>query len=101
MTALYLIEVSHPQGAYFPERNTADLTREATIRDIRDGQFDGANRILCLSDNGTWADATVEIAQAILDDLDQEPHWDLQNFLENALGCRAVADWYREMELVA
>jgi len=94
---LYLIEVSHHGGVYFPERTLHDCTKAATVRAVRSEPKD-IRRILCLDPNGRWHDATVEIAQAILDDLDREPHLDLQNFLENALGCRVVASVLREME---
>ena len=95
---IYLIERSFRGEPYFPERSLHDCTKAATVRAVRSEPKD-VNRILCLAPGGRWHDATVEIAQAILDDLDREPHLDLQNFLENALGCRAVASTLREMEM--
>lgn len=104
MPELYLIEVNHFNGStvvsrYFPERNTVDLTRAATVKEITSGEYEGVNRVLALDpDAGTSRDATKEIAQEILDAIDQPPPAFLENFLQEVLGVGTVNRVLREME---
>lgn len=104
MGELYLIEVSYRDRAgrfdqYFPERDTSDLTRAETVKDIRTGQYEDVNRVIAIDlDKGAARDATKEIAQEILDSLDELPLRFLQEFLEHVLGCQAIASVIREMK---
>jgi hypothetical protein len=104
MSELYFVEVNYrvpgkPVTTYFPERDASDLTRAETIKDVRAGQYEDASRIIAVDlDKGTSRDATKEIAQDILDGIDELPLLFLQEFLEHALGVRVVASVLREME---
>lgn len=95
---MYLIERTHIRP-YIAECDTADLTRANAIQACKDDP-DSIRRILHLDiAAGTSRDATKEIAQAVVDALDELPvAHELQNFLEGVLGCGVVARLVREME---
>lgn len=101
---IYLLEVScrdrdGKQSSFFPERDTSDLTRAETVKDIRTGQYEDVSRVIAvdLADGRAW-DATRDIARDILNELDEPPLPFLQDFLECALGVGVVASVLREME---
>lgn len=94
---IYLIERDHRDGAYIVETSLGQADRAATIAAVRSEPKD-VNRVLRLNPDGTWTDATREIAQAVMDGLDEPPRDGVRDLLENVFGCRAVADLCREME---
>lgn len=103
MNELCIVEVgSRLSGKwvkYFPERDTGDMTKPKTLDDIWSGEVEDVERVIVLSPDGTWRDATcqtaVEILTRAVDNGEVPRH--LVDFLEENLGCAAVAEVMREM----
>jgi hypothetical protein len=89
--ARYFILASFGCGVTaFVERDTADMDRETTIRDLIGMQIDQPLAVFCAED-GRWTDATDEICQAIVDRSITGPingplHRTLVDWIENHLG---------------
>jgi len=104
MAKLYFIETnlyrgSIKSGSVFVERSTMEMDLKSTVTDILEGQVTDINAVYCADlEAKTFTDATKEVAQAVLDRLDQEPSRDVLDFLEEGLGCATVARVCREME---
>lgn len=93
-TVLYTPEIFHRAGNYNPELTLAERELEQVIRDIAHGQYENMVSVIAVnvSEGKCW-DASVEIAQAVLNRLDHSeriPNHCI-DFLEQYLGCRVVA----------
>src|ERR1700744_6350524 len=92
---MYLVFCGHKVEEYAPERNLSDFSRENTIKDLVDAQYENVSRIL---EVGTGADVTHELMQEVADRWSQqgEPlaRWQFQA-LEMHLGTRAARNYMR------
>lgn len=114
----YIIVTDHSGGAYLPERNTCDLDRASTVKDIADAQHTDILHVFeCDPVQGKFRDVTCEIAREVcdtFDDLDEgSPQW--QKDIAELAGLyvkpaprrspaafdRAVADYDRTLAVLA
>lgn len=92
---LYIPEIHHVRGNYFPELTVArDTSRDAIVADLASAQHEDVIRVLALDlATGRGWDASQEIAQAVLEavlaDHARVPAW-CMGFLETHLGVAYV-----------
>lgn len=97
---LYIPEIHHQTGNYFPELRKWDTSKPAIVADICRAQHDDVIRVIAvdLACGKSW-DASKEIAQAVLDAVIAEyghvPNWCL-NFCQEHLGVAYVGQAERE-----
>lgn len=103
-TDLFVIEadivVQGRRERYFAERDAARTNRRDTLADIVSGQIERVRRVLSLNPAEGWArDVSEDIAhdalRAALEDRQGLPDH-LMDFLEEHLGCEAVASAERD-----
>lgn len=86
----------------FAERDCDRLGFANTVDDILTGQVEGVRKVYRGDlETGRFEDVTVEVAEHLLFRLRETntaPAGDVLDLIEDALSCRAVADFLREME---
>ena len=103
MATLYFIECTFPvegrKWVGFVERDCDRMNLRNTVQDIIDGQVTDVSKVYCADlDTGRFEDASEDVAREILNQLDAEPTGQVLDFLEDKLGCRAVAEFCRDLE---
>ncbi len=105
-TDLHLIECAGRLGGvrcvWFVERDRNEMDFKTTVADIISGQVDDVRHVWRANPAAkSFTDASEEIAREICNrvvDGGPMPTGGLYDFLEDKLGCRAMADLAREME---
>jgi hypothetical protein len=101
---IYLLEIHHPNGNYFPETDLAACSMADVVEAIADGEFtqyQGVVRVLAMSiaASESW-DASPAVAAAVLSRvLDRHqyvPEW-CQDFLERHLGSHNIREAEAEL----
>ncbi len=87
---------------FFVERDCDRLGFANTVDDILQGQVEGVRKVYraCLADN-FFEDVSEDVAIEILNQIDHEPTGEILDYLEDKLGCQAVAEFVREMRVAA
>lgn len=95
----YYIVVDHGRLGRETVIDWEACTKRDAILAIVSGELRGRPlEVHCIDrDGGTWRDVSEDIARDIVEGLDEIPSGVLFDFLENALGCRFMADLERDM----
>lgn len=102
MSDIYFIEcagkINGRRCTWFAERDTDDMQLVSTVSDILTGQVEHVSKVwLADLEAGTFRDVTREVMQEVADALNEYPHGELLDVLENSLGCQHMAEMKREM----
>jgi hypothetical protein len=97
---------SRRKNITYVERDEADMGWPQTIADIMSGQISDVVKVICFNEAaGTCLNVSREVAEEILvrvrDEPTDMPAGSLMDFLEDQLGCQAIAEFERELEGVA
>ena len=104
ISPIYFVEcdgkINGRRENWFVERDCDDMGLLSTARDILEGQIEHVSKVWCAED-GKFTDETevvaIKMADLIVDGADI-PKGDAFDFMENALGCRFMADMKNQME---
>lgn len=91
---IYIPELAHPHGPYFPERMAADSYLPQIVSDIASGAYEGVIRVIGLDfPSGRAFDASVIVAKEVLAqviDYEGSIPAHCEDFLEQYLGTNIV-----------
>ncbi len=104
MTDLHFIQceakIQGRKVTFFAERDCDRLGLSNTVDDIISGQVEGVRKVYRAElESGQFSDVTEEIAERLMFQLRETntaPAGEVLDLIEDALGCRAVAEFIRE-----